>query len=89
MPSVIDYIKKLDGPIHISFDIDCLDPSLVCSTGTTVPDGMMTEEVREIITAALDVDKLVSLDCVEFNVELGDPEHSIEAVKDVFFGKDR
>ena len=26
VPNVIDYIKKCDGPIHISFDVDALDP---------------------------------------------------------------
>ena len=86
---MIDYIKKVDGPIHISFDVDALDPSLVSSTGTKVPEGMQTEEVREIISAALEVDKLVSLDVVEFNIELGDPEHSLKAVEDVFLGKNR
>ena len=41
VPSVIDYIKQLNGgPIHISFDVDALDPDLVDSTGTMVPDGL-------------------------------------------------
>lgn len=77
VPDVIDYIKRLDGPIHISFDVDALDPSLVNSTGTMVPEGLETDEVREIIETALVDDKLVSLDCVEFNTDLGDPEHSL------------
>jgi len=71
--SCIDYIKNLDGPIHISFDVDALDPELVDSTGTKVPDGLEPEEVRSIIKAALELDKLVSLDVVEFNKDLGDP----------------
>ena len=29
-------------------------------------------------------DKLVSLDVVEFNTALGDPEHSLKAVKEIF-----
>lgn len=69
----IDYIRKLDGPIHISFDVDALDPNLVDSTGTKVPEGMEPEEVRAIIKTALEVNKLVSLDVVEFNKDLGDP----------------
>lgn len=36
----IDYIKSLDTPIHISFDVDALDPTLVDSTGTPVPGGL-------------------------------------------------
>ena len=84
VPSVIDYIKTLSGPIHISFDVDALDPALVDSTGTRVPDGLEPEEVREIIKTTLELNKLVSLDVVEFNKDLGDPDNSILAVKRVF-----
>ena len=84
VPSVIDYIKSLDGPIHISFDVDALDPELVDSTGTRVPNGLEPEEVREIIKTALESDKLVSLDVVEFNKLLGNPDNSLLAVKRVF-----
>ena len=64
--------------------MDALDPELVDSTGTRVPDGLEPEEVREIIKTALDLDKLVSLDVVEFNKDLGDPSNSLMAVKRVF-----
>jgi len=82
--ALIDYIKSLDGPIHISFDVDALDPELVDSTGTRVPEGLEPEEVREIIKTALETDKLVSLDVVEFNKLLGNPDNSLLAVKRVF-----
>jgi len=84
VPALIDYMKTLDGPIHISFDVDGLDPELVDSTGTRVPDGLEPEQVREIIKTALDMDKLVSLDVVEFNKALGNPDNSLLAVKRVF-----
>ena len=83
-PNVIDYIREVQGPIHISFDVDALDPQLVDSTGTRVPDGLDADEVREIIASALEVDKLVSLDVVEFNKDLGCPESSLLSVKRVF-----
>ena len=38
-------MKRLNGPIHISFDVDALDPQLVDSTGTAVPDGLEPEDV--------------------------------------------
>jgi len=81
---VVDYIKELDGPIHISFDIDALDPDYVTATGTPVPGGMTPEMVELIFETALDCDKLVSADVVEFNGELGDSEHSIKNVQKVF-----
>lgn len=82
--SLIKYIKGLNGPIHISFDVDALDPQLVDSTGTKVPDGLEPEDVQRIISTALETDKLVSLDVVEFNKALGNPENSLLAVKKVF-----
>ena len=39
--------------MHISFDVDALDPKYVSSTGTKVENGMHPGEVREIIKAAL------------------------------------
>merc|ERR1712147_35092 len=60
------YIHEMDGPIHISFDIDSLDPSYVSSTGTPVPGGMDPEEVEAIFEECLKLDKLVSCDVVEF-----------------------
>ena len=38
----------------------------------------------EIIGNALNEDKLVSLDVVEFNTALGNPEESLKHVKQVF-----
>ena len=80
----VDYIRNTDAPIHISFDVDALDPKLVSSTGTRVDNGLNSQEVMEIIGSALIDDKLVSLDVVEFNTALGDPEKSLKSVKDVF-----
>mmetsp|Transcript_30498 Transcript_30498/g.41476 ORF Transcript_30498/g.41476 Transcript_30498/m.41476 type:complete len:211 (-) Transcript_30498:157-789(-) len=81
---VLDYIRKVDEPIHISFDIDALDPSYVSSTGTRVANGLHPDEVRIMIEEACVDEKLVSLDVVEFNGELGDPVHSMNSVREVF-----
>ena len=69
----VDFIRNLNRPIHISFDVDAMDPELISSTGTRVADGLMADEVEVIINEALDQNKLVSLDIVEFSVKLGDP----------------
>jgi len=81
----VDFIRKDTKKLfHISFDVDALDPSYVSSTGTRVENGMHPEEVREIIDASLKNKQLRSLDVVEFNPALGDPEHSTIAIKGVF-----
>merc|ERR1712166_1323450 len=34
--AMLKYIHELDGPVHISFDIDAMDPAFVTSTRTPV-----------------------------------------------------
>ncbi|VVB68597.1 N(1)-aminopropylagmatine ureohydrolase [uncultured archaeon] len=42
--------KKMgDGPIYISFDIDCLDPAFAPGTGTPVAGGMTTYEALQTL----------------------------------------
>ena len=68
VPQVVDWIRENKNlPIHISFDVDALDPTYVSSTGTRVDNGLHPHEVREIIGEALIEEQLKSLDCVEFN----------------------
>ena len=50
-------------------DIDGLDPKLMPSTGTTVPNGLCIEDVIQIIN--ISKDKLVSFDLVELNPLIG------------------
>lgn len=82
----VEFIRDLKKPIHISFDVDGLDPMYVDSTGTKAPDGLHPHEVASIFNEALLHDKLVSADIVEFNEMLGDPVHSIKSLREVFKG---
>jgi arginase len=43
--AILNQMRNLDGPIHISFDVDALDPSYVSSTGTPVENGLDPAEV--------------------------------------------
>ena len=80
----MDFIKNLDRPIHISFDVDGLDPKYVDSTGTKADEGLHPHEVASIFAEALREDKLVSADIVEFNEKLGDPVLSVKSMREVF-----
>ncbi len=81
----IDFVNKNSKlPIHISFDVDALDPKYVSATGTPVNGGMHPEEVRSIIDTCLLSKQLKSLDVVEFNPHLGDAAHSEKHIKEVF-----
>lgn len=60
--------------IHISFDVDGLDPQVVPSTGTPVSDGLTFEEGKRIIEIAKETGRLAALDIVEMNPLLGTEE---------------
>jgi arginase len=55
--------------IHISCDIDSMDPLIMPSTGTAVPHGLTLKNVMNIIKAAKP--RLVGFDLVEFNPLIG------------------
>ena len=38
-----------DGPVYISFDIDCLDPAFAPGTGTPVVGGMSSFEALQVL----------------------------------------
>ena len=71
----IEYLSKGDqspSPIHLSFDIDALDPTVASSTGTPVRGGLTFREGHYICEALHATGRLVGLDMVELNPAIGD-----------------
>lgn len=58
-------------PIHLSFDVDLLDPQDVHSTGTRVAHGPYLEEVKILGDFLRKTNRLSSMDLVEINPEIG------------------
>lgn len=56
--------------LHLSFDIDCLDPTFVPGTGTPVEDGFTLDGGKKVLSDLLETGLVKSLDFVEFNPEL-------------------
>ncbi|NMA87091.1 MAG: arginase [Tissierellia bacterium] len=61
--------SNVDG-VHLSFDIDALDKSLVPGTGTPVEKGFTLEEGKELLRGFLETDLIKSMDLVELNTYL-------------------
>ena len=63
----LDYVNgntgRRDCPIHLSFDVDALDPSVAPSTGTPVRGGLTFREGHYICEAIHETGALVGLDC--------------------------
>lgn len=68
-------LARLTAPgidaVHVSFDLDVLDPSVLPGTGTPVPNGLSMEEARRVIACLRAWDGPVrSIDVVELNPAL-------------------
>lgn len=53
-----------DGPVYLTFDIDCLDPAFAPGTGTPVPGGLTSFQALDIIRGLGGIN-LVGMDVVE------------------------
>lgn len=79
---------KYDG-VHLSFDLDCLDPKIAPATGTAVNGGFTEDEITLILERLIKSKLLTSMDFVEYNPLLDDDDFStrklvIELLKDIF-----
>ena len=59
-----------DTHLHVSFDVDVLDPSIAPGTGTRVPGGLDYREAHMVMEIVADSGLLTSLDLVEVNPTL-------------------
>jgi arginase len=53
--------------LHVSFDVDFLDPSIAPGVGTTVPGGPNYREAQLVMEMIADSGRMASLDIVELN----------------------
>ncbi|ADV14712.1 arginase [Mesorhizobium australicum WSM2073] len=56
-----------DGMLHVSLDVDFLDPSIAPAVGTTVPGGATFREAHLVMEMLHDSGLVTSLDLVELN----------------------
>src|SRR5690606_32155867 len=64
--------EALDGVddnthLHVSFDVDFLDPSIAPGVGTTIPGGPTYREAQLVMEMIADTGRMASLDIVELN----------------------
>ncbi len=57
--------------VHVTIDVDGLDPSVVPATGTPEPDGLSWTEALEILRTTAGVADVAGIDCVELAPQAG------------------
>ncbi len=74
--------------LHVSFDVDFLDPSIAPGVGTTVPGGPNYREAQLVMEMIADTGRMASLDIVELNPALdnhnGTAELAVDLVESLF-----
>jgi len=81
MEQAIDHLRgREDRPIHLSFDIDGVDPIFAPSTGTRVGGGLTYRESYYICESLAETGLLSSMDLVEVNAMLtpGDSSRTVD-----------
>jgi arginase len=64
---IIDKVQARQGVLHVSFDVDFLDPSVAPGVGTTVPGGATYREAHLVMEMLHDSGLVRSVDIVELN----------------------
>jgi arginase len=89
-----DFLKKIkseNGVLHVSLDVDFLDPDIAPGVGTTVPGGATYREAHLVMELLEDAGVTVSLDVVELNPFLDERGRSAIALAELvasLFGQD-
>jgi arginase len=75
MRDALAVVGQHGNPIHLSFDMDALDPQEAPGVGTPVRGGLSYREAHLAMEMLADTNRLVSMDVVEVNPIL-DREHA-------------
>ena len=67
MRAVLERVTAVGGHLHVSFDVDVVDPSLAPGAGTPVAGGLTFREAHLVMEMIHDSGAMGSLDIVELN----------------------
>ena len=67
LTAFLEKVEAENGMLHVSFDVDFLDPTIAPGVGTTVPGGATFREAHLVMEILHDSGLVTSLDLVELN----------------------
>ncbi|GIT92570.1 arginase [Jannaschia pagri] len=86
----LDEVRVANGDLHVSLDVDFLDPSIAPAVGTTVPGGATFREAHLVMEMLHDSGLVTSLDIAELNPFLDERGRTTSLIVDLIaslFGK--
>jgi agmatinase len=65
---MLDALRRLEGKVYLTIDVDGLDPSIIPSTGTPQPGGLSWRQMMDILRVLTNESRcqLIGADIVEF-----------------------
>lgn len=67
LEAFLDQVEAANGMLHVSLDVDFLDPAVAPAVGTTVPGGATVREGHLVCEILHDYGLMTSMDLVELN----------------------
>ena len=83
LAAFLDRVAAADGVLHVSLDVDFLDPMIAPAVGTTVPGGATIREGHLVMEMISDSGLLRSLDLVELNPFLDERGRTAQVMVDL------
>ncbi|MGY9045841.1 hypothetical protein P775_28300 [Puniceibacterium antarcticum] len=79
----LELVAQADGALHVSLDVDFLDPSVAPAVGTTVPGGATVREAHLVMEMLHDSGLMTSMDLVELNPMLDERGRTAQLMVDL------
>jgi arginase len=80
LQEILEEVERREGLLHVSLDVDFLDPSIAPGVGTVVPGGATYREAHLIMEMLFDSQLVGSLDLAELNPILDERGKSAHAL---------
>jgi arginase len=83
LSAFLDRVTAANGLLHVSLDVDFIDPSFAPAVGTTVPGGATLREAHLVMEMLHDSGLMTSLDLVELNPFLDERGRTAQVMVDL------
>ena len=83
LAAFLTQVARANGMLHVSLDVDFLDPSFAPAVGTTVPGGATMREGHLVMEMLHDSGLMTSLDLVELNPFLDERGRTAQVMVDL------
>ena len=83
LSAFLSRVEAANGMLHVSLDVDFLDPAVAPAVGTTVPGGATIREGHLVMEMLHDSELMTSLDLVELNPFLDERGRTAQVMVDL------